>query len=225
MRGPFVTATPPRLAATLLAAALGLVACGQGQPGSAAVVEDRRIGVLELQESTRELLDARAAREPDASGELADEATAQLGVLTQLVRSELLEEAAERNGVQVSEGQVDELLRQFEQQAGGREALEQDLVASGVPPSRLREIVRFIANQNALGERLAAQAGGAQQQGQTALRDLLVETARQAGVEVNPRYGTWDAEQLEVVGSPSGGLATPLTSAAPVPAPAPAPAR
>ncbi|MDP9398226.1 MAG: SurA N-terminal domain-containing protein [Actinomycetota bacterium] len=214
-----------RLAATLLAAVLGLAACGQGQPGSAAVVEDRRIGVLELQESTRELLDARAARQPDASEEPADEATAQLGVLTQLVRSELLEEAAERNGVQVSEGQVDELLRQFEQQAGGREALEQDLVASGVPPSRLREIVRFIANQNALGERLAAQAGGAQQQGQTALRDLLVETARQAGVEVNPRYGTWDAEQLEVVGSPSGGLATPVTSAAPVPAPAPAPAR
>ncbi len=211
-----------RLAATLLAAVLGLAACGQGQPGSAAVVEDRRIGVLELQESTRELLDARAARQPDASEEPADEATAQLGVLTQLVRSELLEEAAERNGVQVSEGQVDELLRQFEQQAGGREALEQDLVASGVPPSRLREIVRFIANQNALGERLAAQAGGAQQQGQTALRDLLVETARQAGVEVNPRYGTWDAEQLEVVGSPSGGLATPMTSAAPVPAPAPA---
>lgn len=207
-----MTATP-RLAAALLAAVLGLAACGQGQPGDAATIDDRRIGILELQESTRELLDARAAAEQRGAAPLepADDGSVQRGVLTQLVRGELLEEAAERNGVQVSEGQVDELLREFEQQAGGRRPLEQDLVASGVPPSRLRDIVRFIANQNALGERLAPQAGDPEQR-QTALRDLLVETARQAGVEVNPRYGTWDAERLEVAGSPSGGLATPLTS-------------
>ena len=205
---------PRALASVPLLLALALTGCGATESaGAAAVIDARRIPVPQLQSSTQQLLEAARTSGAPTGADL-DPATAQRGVLTQLIRADLLQETATRSGVSISDGEVDTLLREIEQQAGSREALEQQLIEAAVPPQRLRETVRTIALQNAMVERLAPQATSPEE-GVEALRQRLTETAQSLGVEVNPRYGTWDPEQLAVAGSPSGGLATPLTPASP----------
>ena len=146
--------TRARLAAAGLVAVATLTGCGDGavRLGAAAVVGDARITADTLQERVETALENDVAEERFG----ADRAEFQRQQLSRLVTAALVEEAARRENVRITEGQVDVRLAEFATQAGGREALEQQGAESGVPVSQLRAFIRELVLQEQLGDKLVA---------------------------------------------------------------------
>ena len=146
-----MTRTSRALAAAGLAVLL-LTACGdaQARSGAAAVVGGESISTDELQAIVDRGLEDPAAQQQFG----ADRADYQRQVLNRLVRAQVLEEAAEANGVEVTQGDVDAQLAAFAEQAGGREELEQQAAAGGIHPDDLPTFAREVALELELGDAL-----------------------------------------------------------------------
>ena len=148
-----MTRTPRRLALSVGAAALLLLTgCGEGEvrPGAAAVVGDERIETDALQ-----ALVERGLADPQAEQQLgADRAAYQRLALSRLINTEILEAAAEAEGVSITDGDVDEQIEDFAAQAGGREALQEQAAQSGIAPEDLRDFVRGIVLDQSLADEL-----------------------------------------------------------------------
>ncbi|HWG94742.1 MAG TPA: peptidylprolyl isomerase [Mycobacteriales bacterium] len=143
------------LPAAALAAAVALLAgCGDGpvRGGAAALVGEERITTEQLTEIVDRGLEA-----PEAEQQFgADRADYQRQVLNRMVRALLLEEAAQEQGIEVTAGEVDEQLADFAEQAGGREALEEQAAAGGISPSDLPRFAREVVLELRLGDELTA---------------------------------------------------------------------
>jgi parvulin-like peptidyl-prolyl isomerase len=140
-----------RLASTGLAVLL-LSGCGSGsvRPGAAALVGDERITVDTLQQVVeRGLADPQAE---EAVGQ--DRPAFQRQVLSRLVNREVLQAAADREGVTVDDGDVDAQLEDFAEQAGGEEALEEQAAQNGIAPQDLQPFLRDVVLEQALGDAL-----------------------------------------------------------------------
>ena len=143
-----------RLALAAGAAVLLLSGCGDGgfQPGAAALVGEERITTEALEQ-----LVERGLADPQAAQELGgDREGYQRQALSRLIKTEILEQAAEQEGVTVTEGDVAEQVGFVADQAGGREALEQQAAQSGVSPQDLEPFVRSIVLDQKLGDALTA---------------------------------------------------------------------
>lgn len=194
----------------VLATALMVSGCGQVRAGAAALVGQQRIAVEELTQSVQAVEQAAAG-----SGlRLTDRSALVRGVLSQKITGALIDEAAKRNGINVSREAVQRRMAQL----GGRRALQRRALRGGVAPDELRVFVR----RQVAAERLVrsrGEAGGNVRRAQRAeLMGYLRELARGMDITVNPRYGRFDLEQLAVV--PHGSrLSTPeadTTGAGPV---------
>ena len=141
-----------RLVASTGLAVLLLSGCGSGsvRPGAAALVGDERITVDTLQQVVeRGLADPQAQ---EAVGQ--DRPAFQRQVLSRLVNREVLQAAAEREGVTVDDGDVDAQLEDFAEQAGGEEALEEQAAQNGIAPQDLQPFLRDVVLEQALGDAL-----------------------------------------------------------------------
>lgn len=197
------------LAGLVLTTGLGLSACSPKQVGAAALVGDQRIPVSELQAASRELTEAKggtSSTAPEGAGGDSGPGADQRTVLNRLIVSDLMERVAEEEGVRVSDGDVDALDGQFERLLGA-DRLRQELIGVGVPPGARREFLRFQALRLAIGRKLAPGSGQQAQSRQVQAADQrLTRAASEVPVEVNPRYGRWVPEQVQVEGAVSGGL-------------------
>ena len=131
-------------------AVLLLSGCGSGsvRPGAAALVGDERITVDTLQEVVE-----RGLADPQAEEQLGQDRPAfQRQVLSRLVNREVLQAAAEQEGVTVDEGEVDDQLQDFAAQAGGEEALEAQAAQNGISPQDLQPFLRDVVLQQELGD-------------------------------------------------------------------------
>lgn len=146
-----MTRTPCRVALAGLALLL-LSGCGDGQlrPGAAALVGEQRI----TSESLREVVE-RGLADPQAAQQLgSDRAAFQRQTLSRLLNREILEAAAQAEGVTVSDSEVDAQLEQFVQQVGSRETLDQQAAQSGIAPADLPRFVRDIVLDMQLADQL-----------------------------------------------------------------------
>jgi hypothetical protein len=174
---------------TLATAALVLAACGSS--GVAATVGDDTITIAALQSEVVafvESVDQETALSGDLSG-------FQQELLTREINHLLLVELAEREGVEIDEADVDALLDELAQQAGGD--LEALRAQFGYTEEGLRRAVedeaRLRALQPVVGDVQAA----------------LAQLSEEVGVELNPRYGEWDELSVQPgtgsISVPSGG--------------------
>jgi hypothetical protein len=189
------------LAGLALAGTVLVTACSPQQIGAAAVVDGQRLSVSTLQQNTKSLEQADTA-EALPPGE------AQRVTLSRFIVSGVIEAAAKSKGVSVTQGEIDAQRREIEQVFGGREQMIQQLAAQNVPPLYIDTFIHDVALSDALGRALVPgddQAVG--QERSAALNDLLLATAKDLDVKVNPRYGVWNAQQGVVEGQISGGLA------------------
>lgn len=147
-----MSSTPRRLALVAGAALLLLTGCGDGQTraGAAAVVGETRIGTDDLQQIVE-----RGLADPQAAQQLGGDRPAyQRLALSRLINTAILEQVAEDEGVTVTDGDVAEQLEEFAEQAGGREALEQQAAQSGIAPQDLEQFVRGIVLDQTLADEL-----------------------------------------------------------------------
>lgn len=182
--------TRRRVAVAAGLAALVLSGCGNGttKAGAAAVVGDTSISTDDLQGVVeRGLADPQAAQQFGAERD-----TYQRQVLARLINREVLDDAAERQGVDITQGEVDAQLAEFAEQAGGQEALEAQAAQSGISAQDLPGFIRDVVVERELGDTLTAdvdvpeaQLEGLYQENiaeydQVSSRHILVEDEAQA---------------------------------------------
>jgi SurA N-terminal domain len=195
--------------AALAVLALVVSACSPAHPGAAATIGNTRVSVTALNTAV-----AQAVLTPDATtGQVPDRSNAVLSSLTQIIRNDLIADAAKAKGVTVGEPEIQAFLAQQRQTNGSDEATAK---ANGIPFAGLHQAVYQALLLNKL---VTAVAPGQQDQTaqSTALTTYLGKIATQEGVSVNPRYGAWRSGQFDVV---AGNPFTSPASTAPLTAPA-----
>lgn len=187
-------------AAGLLLASPLLTACGSGpaHTGAAAVVGDHRITVSTLQAQVDRLRDA-AAGSPQVAQSLAQQSDLNTSVLNGLVLDQVLERTLSDQGITISDGDVrHQREAALQQQFGGNEsALETYFLANyHVAPKDIDHFIRRSVAFTAIIQHAGYQPGS--DGGNVVLEQTVSRTAKELGVTINPRYGTWDARQLQI---------------------------
>lgn len=127
-------------------------------------------------------------------------------VLQRMMITDLVDEAAVRNGVDVTQGQVDQAMSEAATQLGGKDQLISVFLDSNVPESAIPSQFKLSLQVEALGALLAPGADpNAQQQ---AVFGYAVDLGKELDVRVSPRYGTWVPDQLQLGPVPTD-LSTP----------------
>lgn len=137
--------------------ALTATACS-GSGGSAATVGGTEISVADVEQ-----IYARRAEAPAVASELATDESGdadpnlQASVLTTLIRTEILRQAAEDRGIEVSDEEVSEQRAVLVESAGGQEALDEVLADSNVSDEELEENLNDQAIQAEISDELASE--------------------------------------------------------------------
>lgn len=188
-------------AVALLAATPLLTGCStDAHPGDAAVVGDRSISLATVQARVDAVRDAQRDQ-PNADELIATTAALTQQTVNSLVYMEILEQAAADAGVEVTRRQVQEERANVVANLGGEEQLRQAALMpqGGVPLAGDDQIDDTIRSQllfQGLAQRIGADLDP---NGQQMLIDELTATAERVGVDINPRFGEWDARQVMLV--------------------------
>lgn len=188
-------------AVALLAATPLLTGCStDAHPGDAAVVGDQSISLATVQARVDAVRDAQRDQ-PNADELIATTAALTQQTVNSLVYMQLLEQAAADAGVEVTRRDVQEERANVVANLGGEEQLRQAALMpqGGVPLAGDEQIDETIRSQllfQGLAQRIGADTDP---NGQQLLIDELTRTAERVGVDVNPRYGEWDARQVMLV--------------------------
>lgn len=189
-----------KVASALGAAAVAttlLGACSPAKMGAAAMVGDQRISADDLNTAVGQWQRAYNANPlPSNQLRILDTSSIPRSVLYNLVVFKLADEAARRQGVNVTDGSVDNAIAS----AGGERRVEQEAVVMGVPPQRARDYARFQLDVQGIAGSLgpAPKTLADQQKIQSGLSKVMAATARSVRVEVNPRYGRFDYRRLAI---------------------------
>lgn len=137
--------------------AILVAACG-GAAGSdvAATVGDVEITTAELDEAYRQRAEGPAAASElagDGSGAAEEELKA--AALTNLIRTEVLRQAAEERDIEVTDEEIAEQRELLVEQAGGEEALQQVIESANVSDEELQANLRDQVIQNKITSQLA----------------------------------------------------------------------
>ena len=188
--------------AGLAAAGLLFTGCGDVSPGAAAVVGDDRISESELTEQVEQVLIAQGRPVHSSSQALV------VTTLDRMITTSLVEQLAEREGVEVTRGELDATLATYAEASGGQDAFEETLLQQDLAPDDIPEIILVNILAQKLGFALDPQ--GSPESQSAAIFNAVTEFSQEVGTEVSPRYGTWDAVSLAVAGAPDD-LSTPAT--------------
>jgi len=180
--------------------ALALAACSGATPGTAATVGSERLTVAEVQERTAAFLEAY----PDMATSGVTPAQVNAVTIENFIQARIVAATAADLGFAVTDAEMDD----FVEQNGGIAEVTRLVSGAGVSPdpALVQLEIRTFMLQTAIAEGLAgSDAPG--QEAQAATLAALGETAQGLGIEVNPRYGTWNGAQ---VSSSNGSLSLTL---------------
>ncbi len=199
--------TVPAVGALLAAAVL--TACGgAAHPGAAAVVGDNRITISAVQSRIAEIRAEAAAQPGVASQESSDLAQS---TVSQMVMTEVVDHAVASHGLTVSDTEIAQVRQDQATAWGGEAALDQMLlVKRGVPTGQIDTFYRELIGINKLAGLSGQQVGTTE--GNKAVHQLLSQASAELKVSVNPRYGSWDAQQAIVTGPWDAWLPQPGTA-------------
>lgn len=173
------------VSAGLLALAPVLTACGSTpHPGAAAVVGKDRITVAQLQHQVKDVRDAQQSS-PQAEQLLANSTRLNQQTLIHLIQYRIVEKAGRDNGVHVSRRELQEERAQIERANGGAEALRGRFLALGIAPGQIDRALALDLVRTKLDAKLGAER----------TNQVLIQTSESLRVDINPRYGTWDAKR------------------------------
>ncbi|MBT2505609.1 SurA N-terminal domain-containing protein [Streptomyces sp. ISL-98] len=184
------------VSAALLVAAPFLAACGnEAHPGAAAVVGGGRIDVAALQEQVK---DVRQAQQSSPQAAQLVGSTGQLGraKLYDLIVDRIVQRAADDAGASASRKEIQTAKADAVRQAGGEEQLAaMYLQQRGIAPDQIDNAIR----RDVLVGKLAAAIGATNTPaGQKKVNEAFIAASKALRINVNPRYGTWDDEKMQL---------------------------
>jgi len=188
---------------TALVVATGLLLAGCSNVDAAVTLGDTKITTAELQANVDLILAERAK---------VDTSQMQLESGETLLRNQLnfqvllagFAEIAKELDIQITSSEIAGRRAEIVEQVGGAEALPGALVAASIAPSDLDGYLRAILTTQKLGEALI-QTGVAEAEVQTRTQQLFVAKVNELKIEVNPRYGKWDATTGQIVAADAAG--------------------
>jgi hypothetical protein len=185
-----------RLVATLMLGVAVLTGCSDSPKlaGSAVVINGKVIPASVVAERVDKVRAQIQVTDPALISEVPSLIQINQRAVDHFVRASLFEEAVAREGIKVTDREVaayrDEVFAQY-----SKEAIEAQLAAqNAVPADDVEGFMREIMIQRILMEKLAP---GADNQTQfVAMTDYLTALSDELGVELNPRFGSWDPSNL-----------------------------
>ncbi|MFI6769914.1 SurA N-terminal domain-containing protein [Streptomyces sp. NPDC050355] len=188
------TALSVSATAALLVAAPLLTACGgEAHPGAAAIVDGKRITVAQLQAKVKDVRAAQA-KSPQGAQLIMNTGRLSLATLNGMIFDEVLARSAKDAGVTVTRGDIQKWRDKAEKQAGGSERLKALWLQQGIAPQEADGMVRNQLLLDGVAKHLGADRGTPE--GQRKLAQALAATSRSLGIDVNPRFGKWDDQQV-----------------------------
>ncbi|WP_399089934.1 SurA N-terminal domain-containing protein [Streptomyces sp. BBFR2] len=199
------------LSAALLAATPLLTACGSdAHPGAAAIVDGKRITVAQLQAKVKDVRQAQS-RSPQGGQLISNTGQLSLATLNGMIFQRVLERSADRAGVTVTRADVQRWRTTAEKELGGPERLKAVwLQQQSVAPDEVDATVRNQLLLDGLAKKIGADRTSPE--GQRRLVDNLARTSRAMGVDVNPRFGSWNDRRV-ILGATKDPWLTPATTA------------
>ena len=180
-----------QVALTAVATVGVLAACNANQAGAAVTYEGGRITENVVAEQNAQLA---------AALQIAESPRITQFTVQRLVTNLLIEQGAVMKGVTVSDGETQKFLTDAADTVGGMDALVASAVQQGIPASELPVQVRTRVLADQLGEALAP--GEDLDTKDVAVGRYLVEVSQTINVDVNPRFGSWQADRLTVAPPP-----------------------
>lgn len=185
-----------RLVATVLLGVAVLTGCSDSPKlaGSAVVINGNVIPASSVADRVDKVRAQIQVTDPSLISEVPSLIQINQRAVDHFIRAALFEEAVAREGIKVTQRDVeayrDEVFSQY-----AKETIEAQLVSqNAVPADDVESFMREIMIQRILMEKLAP---GADNQTQfLAMTDYLTTLSDELGVELNPRFGTWDPSNL-----------------------------
>lgn len=187
-------------AAALTASVVILSGCANQEAGSAATFTDGRISESTLQAAVAEILTAKGQSTSTPDAALLQQ------TLGRLITQRLVDELAAQEGIEISQGQLDELRVRYAAQVGGEDAFEDVFLQENVAPSQIESVLRLQLQAQELGYVLNPR-GSAEEQGLAVFQQVSAYS-EEVDTTVSPRFGTWDPVALSLGPVPND-LATP----------------
>jgi hypothetical protein len=176
---------------SIAAVSAALLLTGCSQVNSAATVGSIKISQATVQTSIDDIMAERDTVDTTemqlATGEDLNRSQMRFHILT-----ELLIEIGTKVKITVSKAEIDTRRASITDQVGGPTGLPAALVGAGIAAKDFDQYLQGIIIAEKLGQALQA-TGVAQDQIGAAIQKLVVDTANEKKVTVNPRYGVWDS--------------------------------
>ena len=189
------------LVGAIAAGALVLSGCASATPGAAAIVGNERISERQLTEQVEQVLVAQGRPVDSASEALV------VTTLDRMITSLLVEQIAEEQGIEVTQGELDATIAQYAAASGGEQAFKDTLLAQDLAPDDIEDLFRVNILAQKMG--MILDPGGTPDSQSAAIFAAVTAFSQEAGTEVSPRYGSWDPAGL-VVGPPPNDLFAPI---------------
>ncbi len=188
---------------TALVVATGLLLTGCSNVDAALTMGDTKITTAELQ-ATADLILAERSK--------VDTSQMQLDTGEVLLRNQLnfqlllagFSEIANELDIRVTSSEIAGRRAEIVEQVGGAEALPAALVSASIAPGDFDGYIRAMLTTQKLTEALI-QTGVPEADTQTRVQQLFVAKVNELKVEVNPRYGAWDATTGQIVAADAAG--------------------
>ena len=188
---------------TALVVATGLLLTGCSNVDAALTLGDTKVTTAELQANADVILAERAK---------VDTTQMQLETGENLLRNLLqfrvllagFAEIGKDLDVQITSSEIAARRAEIVEQVGGAESLPTALVSASIAPADLDGYIRAILVSNKLSQALV-QSGVAEADVEGRVQQLLVAKLNELKIEINPRYGKWDAIAGQIVAATAAG--------------------
>ncbi len=188
-------------------AVLALALTGCSNMDSAASVGDEEIALTELQSQIDSIISER--QKVDTSQmQLIEGEELTRNQLSFLISNIIINAIATEENIEITKSDIETYRLEVIQNIGGEAALPTTLVSAQIAPEALDEVLKRDLILQRISE-AASQAGADQNTVSELIRKLVTDKATELGIIINPRYGTWDAENFAIVPTdPAGDAVT-----------------
>lgn len=196
------------LAISAIAAALLLSGCSQ--VGAAATIGETKITQEVVQGSIDAIL-AERGKIDISQMELQTGADLNLSQLRFQVLTVLIREVGKDFKVEASKAEIDTRRAGIVEQVGGEAELPKALVGAGIAPQNLDLYLEAVIVSGKISDAIVA-TGVTQEALGAEISRIVAAKAAKLKVEINPRYGKWDAVNADVLPVDSAGDAVKSTT-------------
>jgi len=185
----------------------GLTACGQSNV--AATVGAVTISQTTLQETVDLVLAERKGVDPSQlqvdTGEALNRNQLQFYIYV-----EIYEAIAKDLGLKISTTELTTARDDLIANNGGQAQFSQALVGAQISSENIDKYVRLVLISDKL-TKAAVASGVAETEVNTQISQLITKKAQDLKIEINPRYGTWDPQGVQIVAAEAAGDAVTPT--------------